>query len=58
MKILKLFFLFCVSIFLSCSNQSVKKQIEEKQTEEKEYSSPSSSPGPYPGVDPTATAIA
>lgn len=58
MKILKLFFLFCVSFLLSCTNHSVKKPTEEKQTEEKEYSSPNSSPGPYPGVDPNETAIA
>jgi len=58
MNILKLCFLFCMSILLSCSSHSVKKQTEEKQTEEKEYTSPSSSPGPYPGLDPTATAIA
>lgn len=46
------------NFLLSCSTQSKPKHSGESKSEEKESTAPSYIPGPYPGQDPTATAVA
>jgi preprotein translocase subunit SecG len=49
---------FLLSLFLSCSTHSKPKQSGETRSEEKEYTAPSYIPGPIPGQDPSAKAVA
>jgi preprotein translocase subunit SecG len=49
---------FLLSLLLSCSTHSKPKQSGETRSEEQEYTAPSYIPGPIPGQDPTAKAIA